>query len=193
MNQSEYLLIGTYLALFLGPVLAFILWKRFLRFDNHTLIVCGLAIFLVCLSLKFGLSLYGVLADATVIFTVYILLTVGALKLTNKKNVVAKVVGVAVSVLICLATFISIPAFLGVVFAVADFETEYQTMNSEGYGCRVSSYGNATTSTSGYNASIFKVLGPFEKEMDFESVESTRQPEITPETVCRVALSELKS
>lgn len=193
MNQSEYFLIGTYLALFLGPVLALIFWKRFLKLDNHILIACGLAMSMVYLSLKFGLSLSGVLADATVIFTTYILLAVGALKLTNKKNVVAKVVGVAVSVLICLVAFISIPAFLGVVFAVADFEMEYQTMDREGYGCRVSSYGNATTSTGGYNASIFKVLGPFEKEIDFESVESTRQPDITPETVCRVALSELKS
>ena len=42
-------------------------------------------------------------------------------------------------------------------------------MDSEGYGCSVSSYGNATTSTDGYNASIVKVLGPFEKEIGFES------------------------
>ncbi len=189
MNQFEYLINGTYLALFLAPVIAFILRERLVRFDNHILIACALAVSFVYLSFKLGWSFHGVMADVTVIFFLYVFFTVGSVKLINNKNSLLKVVGLIFSVAIVLIAFFSVPAFLGVAIAVAEFETEYETLDEHGYVCRVSSYGNATTSTGGYNASVFRVLGPFEKKIDFESVESTRRPEITPETVCRLALS----
>ena len=141
------------------------------------------------LAVQLGISFAGILADATFVFIMYVLVAILALKITNYKSWALKIAGISLFVPVVGIAFISIPAFLAVVFAVADFETQYEQNAENGLSCRVSSYGNATTSTGGYNVTVFKVYGPIEKETDFESVENTRNPEITPQKVCGLALS----
>ena len=193
MSQNEYLLIGTYLALFAGPVLSFVFWKRDRVKGKYVIAFTALMVLIGVLAIRFGISFAGVMADATFVFITYVLVSISALKLTNYKSWLFKITGISLFVPLCGLAFISIPAFLGVVFAVADFETEYEQNADNGLSCRVSSYGNATTYNGGYNVTIFKVYGPIEKETDFESVESTRNPEITPQKVCGLALNALKS
>ena len=82
-------------------------------------------------------------------------------------------------------------AVLGVALVVGDYEPQY-SVDDGSRKCRVTSYGNATTSTDGYEATVYKSFGFIEYEIDFVTVDNTRKPEATPERVCNTALSELQ-
>lgn len=145
------------------------------------------------IAIRLGFTFKGIFVDAACLFIGYVLACISALKLATYRNVILISVGVCLFLPACGIALLSIPAFVGVLFAVGEFETEYESIDAEGVGCRISSFGNATTSTGGYNASIFNVFWLFEKEINYITVDTTRQAEVTPEHLCEVELSKIKT
>jgi hypothetical protein len=109
------------------------------------------------------------------------------------KHFAFKFFGVILFLPFLVAPLLSIPASLVFAFIVGDMETLYETSSEDGLLCRVTSYGNATTSINGYNATLFKKSLPFEKKIMSLSMENTYKPEVTPNYVCSAAFAKAKS
>ena len=193
MNDFNIIFYGLYATLFLTPMLALVLRNRF---EKGNKVILGIALFGVVsayLCIRFGVSLLGTLADVLFFYFLHFLSGVSIVKLTSFKNSVVKILGGVCVVPFIALPLLSIPAFLGIILVVGDFQTVYTNNDSSGYSCRITSYGNATTSTGGYKAKIYKKYWVIEYQVGFENFETAGIQEITPESVCNAALSKFKS
>lgn len=192
MSQFNIVFFGLYITLFATPIVAFVLRKKLEPNSRFLFVLAGTTLILVCFAIWLGLSISGVSLDVLVLYGIYLLLGLCVFQLFMLKHYAFKVIGALCVVPFITFPLLSVPAVLGVLFIVGDYEPRY-SVDVGGRSCRVTSYGNATTSTGGYEATIYKTFGFIEYEVDFVTVDHTRKPEITPEKVCNAALSELKS
>ena len=192
MSQFNIVFFGLYITLFATPVVAFVLRKKLEPINRFLFGLAGVALILACSATLIGLSFSGTIADAVVLYAIYMLLGLCVFQLLRLKQFIFKAVGSLCVVPFITVPLLSVPAVLGVALAVGDYEPRYSVHDGSHF-CRVTSYGNATTSTGGYEATIFKTFSFVEYEVDFVTVDNTRKPEITPKRVCNAALSELKS
>jgi hypothetical protein len=190
MNDFNIQFYGLYAALFLTPIVALIVRNRFAKSNRYIIGFAAFALVAVYVAIKSGLSLLGISADAVLLYFIYLLVGIAVFKITTYSNLAVKILGGFGTVPFVVIPLASIVAVVGVLLAVGDFETEYEVTDSVGYSCRVTTYGNATTSTGGYKVSIYKKYGFMERVINFKTVETTRKPEITAERVCSEALSE---
>jgi hypothetical protein len=190
MNEFNIQFYGLYAALFLTPIAALILQNRFVKSNRYIIGFAAFALVGVYVAIMSGLSLLGISADAVFLYFIYLLAGIAVFKITSYNNLALKILGGFGAVPFVAIPLASIVAVVGVALAVGDFQTEYEVTDSVGYSCRVTTYGNATTSTGGYKVNIYKKYGFIEREINFETVETTRNPEITAERVCSEALSE---
>jgi hypothetical protein len=192
MSQFYIIFFGLYITLFATPLVAFVLRKKLEPNIRLLFGLAGITLILFCFATGFGLSLSGTEADVVVFYAIYLVLGLCVFQLVRLKHVIFKTIGSLCTVPFIIFPLLSIPAVLGVALVIGDYETKYSVYDGS-HLCRVTSYGNATTSTGGYEAIIYKRFGFVEYKVDFVAVDNTQKPEITPESVCNAALSKLKS
>jgi hypothetical protein len=192
MSQFNIIFFGLYITLFATPIVAFAFQIKLEPNSRLLFGLAGISLILACSAAWLGLSFSGTTADVVALYAIYMLLGLCAVQLLRLKHFVFKAIGTLSVVPFITVPLLSVPAVLGVAFAVGDYEPQYSFYDGS-HLCRVTSYGNATTSTGGYEATIYKKFGFVEYEVYFVAVDDTRRPEITPERVCNEALSERKS
>jgi membrane-bound ClpP family serine protease len=192
MSQFNIVFFGLYITLFATPIVAFVLRKKLEPNSRLLFGIAGITLILACSAVWLELSFSGIAADAIVLYAIYLLFGLCVFQLLKLKHFALKAIGAICVVPFIIVPILSVPAVLGVALAVGDYEPLY-SVNDGSRLCRVTSYGNATTSTGGYEATIYKTFGFVEYQVDFVEVDNTRKPEITPESVCNAALSEPKS
>ncbi|WP_461535048.1 hypothetical protein [Spongorhabdus nitratireducens] len=192
MNEFDIQFYGLYLTLLLTPSIALLIRRRFTRYDLWFGVVASV---LSAISLIFwysDVSLRGVTTDIVGLYLSYFVTGIAVFKMTAFRNRAAKLSG-------CIAAFpffvlpaLAIPLFFGVLLGLGDLQTEYETDREEDYYCRVSVYGNATTSTGGYTARVYEAYAVLEYQRHAVNFENTLYPEMTPELSCKRALSAAK-
>lgn len=193
MSQFNIIFWGLYVTFFTTPIIAAVFRKRSDAFRVKLLGASGAIFILAYVARWVGVSFSGVSVDAIAMYLIYVLLGFCALQLCRFKHGIIKLIGILSFIPFVAIPLMSVPAILGVAFIVGDFEPRYTVTNEQGYLCRVTSYGNATTSNGGYNSNIFKEFGFFEYKVASVSVDSTRKPEITPAGICNDVFSGLQS
>lgn len=191
MNEFNVLFYGLYATLFITPILAYGLRNRFSN-SNQKIIVGAITLIITILVVSnLELSIKGVASDAVILYFLYLITGIVIVKLGNFKSVILKIIsGIGLIPLIFLP-LISIPAFLGIALGVGDFTTNYTMVDSVGNSCRAASYGNATTSTGGYNILIHRNYWIFEYEINSAKIETTGTINLTPEKLCKLSLSKV--
>lgn len=192
MNQFNIVFFGLYITLFATPIVAFVLRKKMESNSRFLFGLAGITLILACFAFWLGLSFAGMALDVVVLYAVYLLLGLSVFQLFMLKHYVFKIMGALCTLPFIVIPLLSVPVVVGVALIVGDYEPRY-TESDGSRLCRVTSYGNATTSTGGYQATIYKTFGFIEYKIDFVTVDNTRKSEITPERICNAALSELKS
>ncbi|WP_299494409.1 hypothetical protein [uncultured Shewanella sp.] len=192
MSQFNIVFFGLYATLFATPIVAYVLRERLEPNSRFLFAFACITLIVVCVVTWLGISFSGIASDFVVLYTVYLLLGLCVLQLFMLKNYAFKVIGALCTVPFIIFPLLSVPAVLGVALVVGDYEPRYSVAEGSRL-CRVTSYGNTTTSIGGYEATVYKLFGFIEYEIDFVTVDNTRKLEVTPERICNVALSEFKS
>jgi hypothetical protein len=193
MNLFNVIFLGLYITLFATPVVAFVFRKRIEKYRLKLFYISCVIVVLSVGAIRFGVSFVGVSMDVLALYLLYFMIGLCIVQLSADNNKILKILGALCLVPIILMPLLSVPAVLGIMLTVGDLEPIYSTYDEQGHLCRVTSYGNATTSTGGFEVGIYNNVGFIEYQIDFAMVDNTRMPEITPERVCNLALSELQS
>jgi hypothetical protein len=194
MNQFNIIFYGFYTALFFTPIFSLALKNRFRKPSKTVLLTSSVLLFFSIAFHFFGISLVGTIPNVIALYVLYLIVGFSSFHVFfSAQRKIIKVVGGIISIPFILLPAISVSLVLVVMFIAGDMEQKYEIKNENGVICRVSEYGNATTSTNGYDIKLFKSAIIFEKLLAYKQIENTYKPEITAESACKMALSEIKS
>lgn len=128
-----------------------------------------------------GVSTRGTVPDLVVLLTSYLVLCCLFILSFRLKPVWFRIVSATVlGAPLVVGYLISTVGVLALVFILGDLLPEHTQEMPSGLLCRVTSFGNATTSVNGYFAHLVRPLGIFEKE---EFVGQFPDP-VTPSEAC---------
>lgn len=193
MTTFNIIFFGLYGTLFSTPIVAILFRKTLLNFRTKAFQICSAMIFIITIAKIFKLTLVGVSANAILLFAIYLLFGICAVQLAITKNSKFLAIAGKVAMLpLLILPVISVPALLAVAFIAGDAEPIYEYKNTLGYLCRVTSYGNATTSKGGYLATLYSQHIFVEQKLNSASVDNTGNKDITPQHACEVAAKLLK-
>lgn len=193
MDQFSTIFFGLYLTLFTTPVFAVVKRRKIEQYGKRLFLITFILVATVSICMWLRVSFLGVVADVGILCLIYFMAGVCTFQCVGHRNIVLKIAGILSSIPFFVIPILSIPVVIGMAFIVADLEPRYSVRHENGDLCRVTSYGNATTSNGGYNAILYRPFGFVEYKMNVTVVDNTRKPEVTPEAVCKAVLSELKS
>lgn len=193
MDQFNIIFFGLYLTVFATPVFAVVKRRTIEQHGKRLFLIAFISVATVSICMWLRVSFLGVVADVVILCLIYFMVGLCVFQCVGHSNLVLKIAGILSSIPFFVIPILSIPVVIEVAFIVADLEPRYSVRNENGDLCRVTSYGNATTSNGGYNAKLYRLFGFVEYKMNVAVVDNTRKPEVTPETVCKAVLSELKS
>lgn len=120
-------------------------------------------------------------------FAYLALSTVGISGFRLRPRALGFVLGISASLLVLLGILFGTIGALGVALIAGDLAPIYTTVVSNGKKCYVSSFGNATTSTHGYDVVLKDVL-PVIPLLEFSSAKvQFEEPSFTPAEACTKA------
>ncbi|MES9957609.1 MAG: hypothetical protein ABW086_11200 [Sedimenticola sp.] len=184
METGNILFKGLYGTLFLTPIVALLFRKYWLKIRPLLMIGCCILSAALIVSYITKASFIGVTPDILFLYATYFIVGVGIVQLTTYNKLLIKIIGIISIVPLILLPIASIGAVFGIMFIGGDLIPVYQQETSNGYVCRVTSYGNATTSNGGYIATEYETYLVIEVPRKELSIDNTRKEHVTPEFTC---------
>jgi len=185
MEMSNILFKGLYGTLFLTPIVALLFRKYWLKVRSQVVISCCVLTAVLIGAYITKASLIGVIFDILFVYATYFMAGVGIVQLTTYNNQIIKIVGFIFIVPLILLPIVSIGAVFGIILIGGDLIPVYQQETPNGNVCRVTSYGNATTSNGGYIATEYETYLVIEVPKHKLSIDNTRKENLTPELTCK--------
>ena len=177
-------------AFIIGPIIGLISFRifKFLNTNTKHYLITFLTVIVILgvVALFFKVSFINLKFDFVYFFVGYVSYCILVFLLF--RNPFTIILGIIGLIPIGIGVFSSTIGILGLGFVLSDFVPEYECNITSNTLCRVTVFGNATTSSGGYYGSMllqFPQTKPFlERKVVTERFETSNNIRLTPEQVC---------